>query len=146
MGSVNATGLRELNVGESADNLPIIDARIRWNRSGLWLTAGQSYEFKVDDVQNWCDAGIDSTPDEGHIKRRWYLEIPPAKWLRRFRKANWYTLVGSIGKSPGSYFPIGGGRIYTPETTGELLSFANDAELFYGNNSGTLRLTVIRLS
>ena len=142
----NNAGLKELAVGESADNLPIVDARNRWNHSGLRLMALQSYEFKVADVQNWRDAGIDSTPESGHIRRICWLQAPPVKWLRRYRKANWYSLVGSIGKSPRSYFPIVGGRIYTPETTGELLSFANDFVLAYGNNEGTLRLTVTRLS
>ena len=146
MGTENNVGLSELTVGESADNLPVVEAHNRWNRTWLRLTAGQCYELKVDDVQNWRDAGIDSTPEAGHIRPIRWLQVPPFKWLRRYWKANWYTLVGSIGKTPRGYFPIGGGRTYTPETTGELFSFANDADLFYGNNDGTLRLTVTRLS
>ena len=59
---------------------------------------------------------------------------------------NWFTLIGTAGRNPQKFFLIGGGRTITPETTGELYAFANDASWFYWNNKGTLRLIVTRTS
>jgi hypothetical protein len=138
------TGLRELAVGETADNLPIVRARNSWNSTGLKLIAGQSYEFEVRDVEDWVDFYVASDPQVGHIRPQPWMYF--FKWLRRHRKENWYTFVGTAGKNPIKYFLIGGGSTHTIETTGELLTFANDAHGFYWNNRGTLCLIVIRLS
>ena len=39
-------------------------------------------------------------------------------------------------------FPIGDGTTYTPKRSGYLYAYANDAWAAYGNNRGSVRLTV----
>ena len=145
LGIKTKTALIELDVGQKADNLIVI-ARNPWNRSGVLLRAKERYLLEVRDVQCWRDAGIKSEPQAGHIKRRWWLEIPPLKWLRRYKNEGWYTLVGSVGKDRRTFFLIGTGLTYSPDTSGELFSFANDARWFYWNNQGKLRLFITRLT
>ncbi len=77
---------RELAVGETADKLPIVEARKRWNSSGLRLVAGQTYEIRVEDVVDWKDADIDFHPEGGHIQQRRCMEWAFVKRFRRCRE------------------------------------------------------------
>jgi len=70
------------------------------------------------------------------------------------RAATWFALVGVVanGGNPGAdgtpaphqLIPIKAGCTHTPERSGYLYCFANDAWHFYGNNRGSVRLTVRR--
>ena len=138
--------MRELEVGESVHDLGV-DARNPWNASGLLVKSGERYEFKVEDVNDWRDLGIEADPETGHDGASWVFRLPFAG--RRFEDANWFTLVGAVGRSHDHYFPIGRGRTRTMKATGELFTFANDTSffphIFYLNNHGTLRLVVTRV-
>ena len=98
---------------------------------------------KVSEVENWRDKGHPATPGEGILAVPWPLTI--LAWLRRFKGANWYTLVGNIGKRRYQSFLIGSGSEHRAMANGELFAFANDAWGFYGNNEGTLTITVTRI-
>ncbi|MDQ2694813.1 MAG: hypothetical protein M3Z21_05435 [Pseudomonadota bacterium] len=137
--------MRELDIGETANDLPLVQARNYWNPSGLKLTQGHAYHFQVSDVVCWKDATLDATPQEGLLNPPSAFHWPLIAWLRRCRKANWYTLIGNVGKNRDSFFFIGSGTDYTAQATGELYTFANDAPFFYFNNHGNLRLTVRRI-
>lgn len=73
---------------------------------------------------------------------------------RRWEKAPWFALVGMIanqddvgaeGQPPmGETFLIGAGTRFRPKRSGYLYAFANDAWGFYGNNRGSVTLTVSR--
>jgi len=74
---------------------------------------------------------------------------------KRHEKLPWFCLVGAVangtGVDPhGKPIPhetkeIGNGCTWTPEKSGYLYAYANDAWRFYGNNKGRVRLTVTRL-
>lgn len=71
---------------------------------------------------------------------------------KRFAHADWFALIGAIadGGNPRvdgtherlSAFVIGDGCEHTPERSGYLYCFANDAWGFYGNNRGFVTVTV----
>ena len=75
---------------------------------------------------------------------------------RRIEKYPWFCLVGSVANggnpkkdgtpAPGETFKIGSKKKFSPKKSGYLYAFANDAWNFYGNNRGSVRLTVTRLS
>ncbi|KAA9332051.1 hypothetical protein F0P96_11200 [Hymenobacter busanensis] len=117
-----------------------VQARLPWNATGAYLLRGHRYRLSVPPGQTWLDAHIESGP-EGQpgqgIQRL-------AGWLRR-APFPWFALVGAIGPD-GPPFLIGSGVAeFRPAADGELLCYANDARLFYGNNHGTMRLLITRL-
>lgn len=80
-----------------------------------------------------------------------------ADWwgTKRIEAADWFQLVGMIANqanADGSGTPLAGeciligkGTRYTPQASGYLYCFANDAWKFYDNNRGKVTLTVRRL-
>lgn len=76
------------------------------------------------------------------------------KGTKRFEKWSWFCLLGSIANGgnpstdgtpvPHETFRIGDSCTYTPERSGYLFCFANDAWNFYGNNRGSVTLKVRR--
>ncbi|UWQ74408.1 DUF2235 domain-containing protein [Leisingera sp. M658] len=79
-----------------------------------------------------------------------------ARGARREETMPWFCLVGVIANSSGvdpdthklsphETFKIGSSCTYTPKESGYLYCFANDLWSFYGNNKGSVRLTVKRL-
>ena len=86
--------MRELGVGETVNDL-VVAARKPWNASGLLVKCGECYEFRVEDVKDWRDAGIEADPETGHDGASWVFRLPFAG--RRFVDANWFTLVGAVG-------------------------------------------------
>jgi hypothetical protein len=105
-----------------------------------WLNSVNSRTVKI---HTQTDPKIqDIKPIQGYYL--WYLTLFAE--LRRFPQANWFALIGAIGKDRNTFFPIGQTPMkYTPTTTGEFLCFANDAPFAYGNNSGQLTLQITRL-
>ena len=134
-------GLTEMQAGEPHSFT--VFAQRPWNSSGLRIVKGGCYRFRVSEVENWRDKGHPATPGEGILAVPWLLRI--FGWLRRFRENNWYTLVGNIGQTSNQSFLIGSGSEHWAVASGELFAFANDAWGFYGNNEGTLKITVTRI-
>ena len=75
---------------------------------------------------------------------------------RREEKYPWFALVGAVANggnpkkdgtpAPHETFKIGSKKKkFTPKKPGYLYAFANDAWNFYGNNRGSVRLTVTRI-
>jgi hypothetical protein len=125
-----------------------VEAVEPWNWTGIFLQAGIAYTFEADG--QWQDAGRVSGPDGtlGNIFQRLY------GYLKRYRGAKWFCLVGAIADGRGAavgadgrvqplvMFPIGRGTTYTPQQSGYLYCFANDAHDFYWNNRGRVKLIV----
>jgi hypothetical protein len=65
-------------------------------------------------------------------------------WARRDRSADWFALVGAVGERRDTQFVIGCDREYQPRRDGRLFCFANDVQIAYVNNSGSVELTVTR--
>jgi hypothetical protein len=155
---------RALEVGEPVT----IDvfARQKWNYTGLYLTAGVTYIFRADG--EWMDGSIRCGPegsDDGSFQAQellhvagsilgeaegWFRHLTRNQqaefwWSTREEEMDWFALVGVIASpESGGYhaFEIGAGTRHTPRESGYLYCFANDAWEAYGNNHGSVRLTV----
>ncbi len=134
----------------------------RRNYSGVFLKKDQLYHFQIKEIHGWNDASIPAHPING------WGDLPFSWWKQRIR--DWgrawsaspchdlMVLLGSIGdrgepfafadhvEKTYSNEPMIQGRFHSPES-GELVAFANDAQLdyFYNNNSGYLVVTIERL-
>lgn len=112
-------------------------AKPYWNRTGLQLEEGAKYDLTVPAGLTWKDASITSGPS-GY--ERW--QMSPFFWLRRSMRNHWFALMGTIDQRHP--FLIGDGTSHRAPASGELVCYANDAPLFYWNNSGELTLSVTR--
>jgi hypothetical protein len=146
-----------------------VRARDRWGRSGVYLHSDGLYSFKA--VGDWIDGapndgpgGIMANADGAlpgfHIKKVGYIlgaAWPVSRWWgRRYKPAAWFALIGVVANGAGvdndtkmtkdhETFLIGQSKTgFSPNGSGYLYCFANDAWTRYGNNKGTLRLTITR--
>jgi hypothetical protein len=117
-----------------------VNSRLKWNETGIRLTAGERYHFHA--TGTWVDWTITCDAD-GYESSNLILRV--SEPLRRVPDKRWFALIGSTGKKDGEVFLIGTDSLYTPRTTGELLCFANDVILAYCNNHGAVTLTVTRV-
>lgn len=139
----NATRAKSLEVGRSVR--VNIAAACLWNRSGVFVEAGHRIAFRVVEVSDWRDSSIMATPD-GQINVPWFLNNRLARRLLRHREAEWYELVGCVGRKLNYAFRVGRSADVTITQPGELFFFANDAPWAYGNNFGTIGLDLSRIS
>jgi hypothetical protein len=114
----------------------VINAAMPFNNTGLVVSTGEEYEFKAKG--KWKDLLIEC---EASGYKNFYMSI--FKRLKRSRDNNWFALIGSIDKT--DYFLLGKQINKRFEISGTLYCFANDAERFYWNNSGSVELTIKRL-
>src|SRR4051812_31308606 len=127
-----------MNVGESGT--ATIDAREVWNATGIRLAAGCRYRLVAEgEWLDWavtCDAeGYESV----NVLQRSF------EHQRRAPGERWFALMGALTRDDRAAFRIGKESTLVPETSGELLCFANDVKLAYWNNHGEIRLTVTRI-
>ena len=115
----------------------VVDSQQIWNDSGIDLERGAQY--RVDVSGQWFDAGHPAGADgwPGTTITNFFV------WLRRARDLPWSALVGCVDRRE-SYFHLRSGT-FTAVATGRLYCFANDARGFYGNNTGSLHVTLERL-
>lgn len=113
-----------------------VASREKWNRTGIELVAGQRYHYAA--IGTWHDASILCDANGWtDVWRYGYVE-----WAKRCLAANWFQLVGSVGKA-SPMIVLGTGGEFVAPASGELYCFANDAEWAYGNNEGAIELTVV---
>jgi hypothetical protein len=121
-----------------------IDARQRWVRTGIVLQAGRTYRLTAQG--EWRDkdkrCGPDGYPSCEYPKRLTAWLLGMMEWTRRVPDANWLALIGALDSHRSMKFVIGSGTAISPQRDGELLCFANDCVLTYGNNSGSVDLEV----
>jgi hypothetical protein len=110
-----------------------IEAAEKWNRTGFRIVKGKRYRFAASG--RWKDASIECDANGYDIP-----ELAPFRWLRRYRSADWFKLIGTIDGHDA--FPIGTASTWTARRGGELWCYANDVWFKYGNNSGSVELTV----
>jgi hypothetical protein len=131
--------MTSLNPGQTV-TVPI-DSRLKWNDTGVLLRAGARYEFSA--TGTWHDRQY-ATDADGYPSSTLLLKL--AEPLRRVRSANWFTLIGAIDRDERSAFRMGSKGVFSAAKDGQLTCFANDTPLTYGNNSGSVSLTVTRRS
>ncbi|MFT7138957.1 MAG: hypothetical protein ACJAYE_001701 [Candidatus Azotimanducaceae bacterium] len=132
-----------------------IYAHLKYNHTGIYLEAGQSYIFEVINKakQKWRDGSVQAVDgagwDRGDVKLGpTEIVIAVAEPFRRVTtaKAKWFTLCGCIGDDDSKAFVIGNKlECHTVDQSGEFCAFANDLDGYYGNNSGYLLLKIRKL-
>lgn len=117
----------------------VIDSRQLWNRTGITLEGGVTCEITA--TGTWIDKKYEAGPD-GYDSPNLLMKLAEAG--RRVRGAKWLALVGALDGDESTQFVIGRGVRYTPPRTGELTCFANDWRSKYGNNRGSVTVSVRR--
>ena len=122
-----------------------IPSRQRWAHTAFALTAGKTYRIEVPPGQHWWDLYIRYGPQGGTTGP---LQRALAGKLRfKGAKAEYFTLIGTIGESLEHAFVIGEGPCtFTAPASGELVCFANDLDSAYWNNFGAIKLTILELA
>ena len=125
------------------------------NHTGIAVREGQVYVFEVDGSQKWKDGTIECGPD-GWSRADQELGMSEFFiWMhednRRHPKANWFEILGSIGRDDRTAFRVlehtpGRDRPLQIGASGELFLFANDLPDRYDNNAGVMRVTIRRVS
>lgn len=152
-----------------------IYAAEHWCRTKLYLEAGKTYQFSatgqwVDHRDRFGPAGGESTGFHlGDLVRATSSLFGEAEtmfknitgreadfwYTRRDEQAPWFALMGFIAsdvgedaktQASGETFMIGESATRTPKLGGYLYCFANDAWQTYGNNRGSVQLTVTCVS
>jgi hypothetical protein len=118
-----------------------IESRLIWNDTRINLVAGQEYHFQA--TGQWTDWTITCNAD-GFDSPNLFLRL--SEGLRRMPHAPWFSFIGSIDKDKQSFFLIGTNKKFTAPKTGRLYGFANDVIIAYGNNRGSIQLTVTCLT
>jgi len=140
----------KLNVGNSKELY--VMANVKFNQTGVLVDKGEKYSFKIDVKQKWYDASIECTP-KGWTRKNKSLSLlqKPIIWFmednRRHPKAKWFEIIGTINRNDIDNFKILdhiSKTEYSPTAKGELYLYANDLESKYGNNRGTIMLTITR--
>ena len=140
----------ELAVGQSHQCEVL--AKPKYNWTAVRLVEGASYTFAVADGDTWADASINCGP-KGWVSDDlpWYKEgvVQVMERYRRLPDANWFALVGAWGDEDGkegkNLFLIGDSKkAFIAKRDADLYLFANDMPSKYGNNDGSLMVTITR--
>ena len=138
---------KKLAVGDA--HTCTVHSELKYNWSGVELVEGHQYEFIVDHAQRWKDGDLDCGPDGWDSKQLpWYKEevVELFEKRRRHQKANWFEIIGALGDEDDALLRIlSEDKTYTAPRDAELYYFANDLDSKYGNNSGSINVTVRRL-
>lgn len=153
-----------------------IYARDPWNETDLYLEAGVQYRFQaegewLDKNDKAGPNGLYKGNGKGGLIHRLAAGIGKLRgvWRKILRNPDaeiriskrvpdqpWFALIGVLANAgnpqsdgtsvPPEQFLIGEGTTYRPQRSGYLRAFANDSLMTYGNNRGSVRLTVTRLA
>ena len=121
-----------------------VPARERWHYSGVQLVAGTSYHIEVPGAQYWHDMHLRFGPEGGTTGPFQKLAASKLRFKGDARvRAEYFTLIGTIGESLEHAFVIGAGPLdFVSPATGELVCFANDVPQAYWNNFGQITFTI----
>lgn len=130
-----------------------VQASLRFTSSRILVRAGETYRFEIDDRQRWFDGGITASP-RGWLPAEeqalpWYQQqlIRTQECKRRHPNAEWFEVLGTVNRDDGTLFrPLEHlAHGWEPRESGELYCFPNDLLERYGNNLGSIQVTIIRV-
>jgi hypothetical protein len=149
--NVHSTAVgKKLNIGEAEKFT--VDSKRLFNWSGVYLERGAYYTFEPEAGKTWKDASIEcDTKGWKTEELSWLKEniVEHFEDNRRCPDADWFELIGTIGDDDSKLFRIGKGgpnKTYQAVDSGELYAFANDLISKYGNNEGSIDVTITRVS
>lgn len=104
-----------------------------WNNTEFKVEKGKTYKLNADG--KWKDCFTIRDADGWSFLNLFRI-------FSRFPEARMFQLVGCINCDENTFFVIGKNRTYKAKKTGILYCFANDWKKRYGNNSGSIKLTI----
>ena len=123
-------------------------AELKFNWSGVCVVKGASYKFAVAAGDIWKDGDVECGPGGWKSDELpWYKEgvVEFAERFRRVKEANWFALIGALGDEDDNLFVIGDNSSPFPvRRDADLYLFANNMKSKYGNNTGSLKVTITR--
>lgn len=132
---------RRLAVGEAVERN--IYASNAYNFTNILMLAGDKYELTAASSDRWRNGGSETNAN-GYKKGM--FDAP------RQGGYNVMTLVGELFNDngnvlsyTGTHFKIGTSRNYEVPLSGYLMCHANDGMVFYGDNSGSVKLKIKRV-
>lgn len=112
-----------------------IDSRKKWNDTGINVVAGRKYKYRATGLwKDWyieCDANGFSQ-----------LLMDLGNWTKRVPSAKWFQLVCAVNQDTSKFIKLGTAGTFNAPYSGRLWAFANDAAFAYGNNSGSVELSI----
>ena len=138
---------KELGVGDS--HTTTVYSELKYNWSGVRLQAGAQYEFIVDSAQRWKDGDLEECGPNGWKSEQlpWFKEkiVERFEDNRRHPDADWFEVIGALGDEDDELLRIlHDDRTCTATSNADLYYFANDLDSRYGNNSGSIEVTIKR--
>lgn len=138
-----------LGLNQSA--VRIVESDRFYNYTGIIVEENEIYDISVFKGDKWHDGEEISCNGDGwncDKESLGLLEVPIRlmKWRRRVQDADWFTLCATVDSDDSLAMAIGQQGKYKTKNDGELLLFANDLKSKYGNNSGSLRVTIKRVA
>jgi len=127
-------------------------ANQKYSGSRILIRKGEKYRFDIDLCQTWFDGNLIATPLGWQKKSKkdleWYkkLFIKTAEDERRHPKAEWFEVLGTINKKEQNLIRITQfiDEPWEADESGEFYAFPNDLINKYGNNLGTIQVTIRR--
>lgn len=127
---------------EHGEYVVFVDARLKWNGTGIHLKPGVRYRLTPDLNYEWRDARRHC--GAAGWSSRWF------SWFhifKRNRSANWLGLVAMIGNEEAFVFLDDEASITVePSVGGHLRFYANDIGIMYWNNSDQLQVTITEVA
>jgi len=124
---------------QKGDSISILTkATKRFTQTGIKVIKGETYQITA--VGKWQDAGFEPTDAAGFPSKNAAMRF--AIYLKPMPKENYLKLVAKVG---GRHEAIGTEAKIRFKNSGKLIPQPNDAVFFFGNNSGTLTVTIKRV-
>lgn len=138
----------QLKLNDSIER--VIEADLFYNHTGIIVEGDETYKISVFDGDQWHDGKDISCDGNGwncDDLNLGMVEFPirMMKKLRRVPDADWFTLCATVNSNDDHAQSVAQNGEYKTRINGELLFFANDLKSKYGNNSGSLRITIKRI-
>ena len=114
-----------------------VNSKNLWNGSGVQVKAGEVYQIRASGT--WNDWYINTDANGYSV---WYLNL--VGFFKRVPSENYFKLIGAVNR--GSKFAVGKSAQIRVAQSGHLEFFANDVLTFYWNNSGSVNVTITRVS
>jgi hypothetical protein len=138
----------ELAVGDGHEAEVLAQSKYNW--TGVRLKKGATYRITVPDGAIWKDGGMSCGPGGWKTDELpWYQEgvVHLMERHRRLPDADWFALVAALNDEDDNLFLVGDGtKPLTAAKDADLYLFANDLSSKYGNNKGSLMVTISRIS
>lgn len=128
--------LAVMEVGDTIDCKVFANQRI--NKTHIQLQQGAVYNITAEGY--WQDAGFDSTDANGFVG--FTKSMQRGNFLKPMPGENYMMLIAKVR---GVKTAIGTESILHSHKGGALILMPNDARFFFGNNSGSLEVRIVRV-